>query len=320
MTGSITLTIATLICIVLVYSCAQAQGPLPTFTGEGVLNGKATYLPKPQYPEAAREAKVGGIAVVNVTVDENGDVSSAEIVQAAPLLVQAVLDAAKAAKFPKKADHGFLIYAFAAPGVKMPTIHASAGNWYNTGMILQAVDLAPTLRLFEPETLLNLLPDDWTAERAAVARLGELKDVELKTSLLPTPTRRVIGDRVTVTTVSPEKQNTLESNAIVGSLIQSIMGRLGSRPTDLWLFDLGIQVTNALNRADSRDPSQRAASADLLRTFMKEPVPPGLSKELNPILAKLASEIEKGILTDEDKVASAETLTKIMNTIGFQDH
>src|SRR5258705_7804948 len=52
----------------------------------GVLNGKAISLPKPQYPPIARQAHASGTVVVQVTIDENGSVISAQAVSRHPLL------------------------------------------------------------------------------------------------------------------------------------------------------------------------------------------------------------------------------------------
>ena len=38
----------------------------------GIVNGKATSLPKPMYPEAAKAAKVEGMIGVDVEIAENG--------------------------------------------------------------------------------------------------------------------------------------------------------------------------------------------------------------------------------------------------------
>lgn len=48
----------------------------------GVVNGKATRLPKPEYPDSLREAGIEGMVAVNVTIDETGTVidARAEIV------------------------------------------------------------------------------------------------------------------------------------------------------------------------------------------------------------------------------------------------
>ena len=87
----------------------------------GVLNGKAISLPKPQYPPVARMAKASGTVVVQVTVDENGNVISANAVSGHPLLQAAAVAAARGARFsPTKLSGqpvkvtGIIQYNFAA--------------------------------------------------------------------------------------------------------------------------------------------------------------------------------------------------------------
>lgn len=65
----------------------------------GVLNGKATSLPAPEYPAIARQAKASGTVVVQVTIDEYGNVTAAKAVSGHPLLQQAAVNAAQQAKF-----------------------------------------------------------------------------------------------------------------------------------------------------------------------------------------------------------------------------
>ena len=65
----------------------------------GVLNGKAISLPKPNYPPIAKAAHAAGTVVVQVTIDENGNVISASAVSGHPLLINAAVSAARSAKF-----------------------------------------------------------------------------------------------------------------------------------------------------------------------------------------------------------------------------
>jgi protein TonB len=87
----------------------------------GVLNGKAISLPKPAYPPVARAAKASGTVVVQVVVDENGNVTSAHAVSGHPLLQAAAVAAAHSAKFsPAKLSgqpvkvNGVITYQFVA--------------------------------------------------------------------------------------------------------------------------------------------------------------------------------------------------------------
>lgn len=88
-------------------SNAMEPPPIPSATvnsnsktvSGGVLNGKATSLPKPAYPPAARAVRAEGSVSVQVLVDESGSVVSASAVSGHPLLRPAATAAARGAKF-----------------------------------------------------------------------------------------------------------------------------------------------------------------------------------------------------------------------------
>jgi periplasmic protein TonB len=73
--------------------------PVPKQISGGVLNGKATSLPKPPYPPAARAVRAAGAVSVQVLIDESGNVVSASAVSGHPLLRAAAVQAARSAKF-----------------------------------------------------------------------------------------------------------------------------------------------------------------------------------------------------------------------------
>ena len=96
---------------VLIAMQAQAElppPPPPPFKGVsprhivisgGVLNGKAVSKPQPVYPPIAMAAKAQGTVVVQILLDEEGKVLSANAVSGHPLLQQAAVAAARTAKF-----------------------------------------------------------------------------------------------------------------------------------------------------------------------------------------------------------------------------
>lgn len=75
------------------------QKNLPKVISGGVLNGKATSLPKPPYPAAARAVNASGFVSVQVTVDIDGKVITANAVSGHPLLRPAAVAAARSAQF-----------------------------------------------------------------------------------------------------------------------------------------------------------------------------------------------------------------------------
>lgn len=108
-----------------VNSTSNTNTPVNSADGKtingGVLNGKAISLPQPAYPPIARQAHASGTVVVQVVVDEKGNVISATGVSGHPLLRAPAIVAARAAKFaPTKLSgkpvkvSGVLTYNFAA--------------------------------------------------------------------------------------------------------------------------------------------------------------------------------------------------------------
>ncbi len=73
--------------------------PVPKMISGGVLNGRATSLPTPPYPPAARAVRASGSVSVQVVIDENGHVISATAVSGHPLLRAAAVAAARGARF-----------------------------------------------------------------------------------------------------------------------------------------------------------------------------------------------------------------------------
>lgn len=88
----------------------------------GVLNGKALSLPKPDYPAEAKAAGAEGVVVIQVTVDEQGNVTEARAISGPKMLQEVSVNAALQAKFsptllqgePVKVT-GVIVYNFGRP-------------------------------------------------------------------------------------------------------------------------------------------------------------------------------------------------------------
>lgn len=97
------------------------ETPKPFRQTLGVINGKAISLPTPPYPSAAQAVRAGGQVSVQVSIDEEGRVTSAKAVSGNPLLRSVSETAAKSARFsqtflsgqPVKVT-GVIIYNFVA--------------------------------------------------------------------------------------------------------------------------------------------------------------------------------------------------------------
>jgi TonB family protein len=73
--------------------------PVPKKVSLGVINGKASRLVTPPYPAAAKAVRAAGAVNVSVSIDVNGNVTSANAVSGHPLLRAAAEQAARASKF-----------------------------------------------------------------------------------------------------------------------------------------------------------------------------------------------------------------------------
>jgi TonB family protein len=98
----------------------------------GVINGKTINLPKPEYPSAAKAVRAAGAVTVQVVVDENGNVISAQAVGGHPLLQQAAVAAARQAKFQPTLISGsavkvtgLIVYNFVMPTDSQPQINVT---------------------------------------------------------------------------------------------------------------------------------------------------------------------------------------------------
>jgi TonB family protein len=82
----------------------------------GIINGRATFLPKPIYPQAAKDFCIGGKAEVEVLVDESGNVIEAKAISGDELLRESSVEAVKKAKFNSSHSNvktrGIIVYNF----------------------------------------------------------------------------------------------------------------------------------------------------------------------------------------------------------------
>jgi TonB family protein len=94
------------------------RGPISA----GVLNGKALSLPRPEYPAEAKAAGAEGVVVIQVTIDEQGNVTDARAISGPKMLQEVSINAALQAKFsptllqgePVKVT-GVLVFNFGRP-------------------------------------------------------------------------------------------------------------------------------------------------------------------------------------------------------------
>lgn len=78
---------------------SPAPRPILKPVSGGVLNGMALTLPAPAYPETAKRMRIAGTVIVDVVIDEDGKVISAEASSGPVTLREAAAKAARRARF-----------------------------------------------------------------------------------------------------------------------------------------------------------------------------------------------------------------------------
>jgi TonB family protein len=188
---------------------AFAQKP-ETLSG-GLLNSKATALPKPVYGQAAQAVRASGEVKVQVMVDENGDVISASAVSGHPLLRQAAEQAARLAKFattmiagqPVRVQ-GIIIYNFVLPV-----------NWHYVGLNLgdAEAEIEDTEKLTRAVNELRaLFPDETKALQAVIANFEK------------------------------DEESGRSQTAAIVQVINSLQAKISAQAEDYWRFELGLTI------------------------------------------------------------------------------
>lgn len=146
---------------------AQTTAPIPKTISGGVVNGKARNLAAPAYPAAAKAVNASGAVNVQVTIDENGSVISANAISGHPLLRAASEKAAWESKFsptllqgqPVKVT-GIIVYNYVMP---MP--------WVQVGYELSLAEKSLSFKGYPISSIDGSFPADWTEEKANLEKM-----------------------------------------------------------------------------------------------------------------------------------------------------
>ena len=206
-------------------SAGEGTAAIPKQISGGVLNGKATRLPKPAYPAAAKAVRASGAVNVQVVIDEEGGVVSATAVSGHPLLRAAATEAARQAKFSPTTISGqavrvtgVIVYNFTLP--KEPTAPQESEKMISMGLVMFL-------------TALKDIPGD--EETAQILR--ELGD-ELPAA---TSAQKEQFDRLARAKSAGEKAKITDE--ITASMRRDLTG------TEAWMFDLGKLWGGAIGQA-----------------------------------------------------------------------
>ncbi len=287
----------------------------------GVVNGKAITLVKPAYPAAARAVEAQGAVNVKVTIDEEGNVISAEAVSGHPLLQAAAVQAAQQSTFKPTflsgqavKVTGVIVYNFIAPD--------RATNWVKIGYDLTNVQHAPSLIFLNTNSIDKVFQIDWTTEKEQLKRLAEIKQTEssnltqsgvtserkISETTEKRPDGTIVKKVITERAVKTDNENNPEQVAISQSLIASLQSRLGGDELNLWRFNTGVSLSQALSR--QRFTNERERVLDSLRSQIQS-APGEVSADYIADLQKILTILEMPKPTADERSQIGQFLGKL---------
>ncbi len=242
----------------------------------GNIKRKAVNLPKPIYPREALEAGADGIVKVEITIDAEGNVVTANLISGHLLLKNVAEETARQTKFksietgdPNARETGIITYSFAI----------EKASWLRIGYDLQVVQNAVPLRPFNIPRIARTFAPDWTGELEMLGKLGEMRRVEIETQGDTIPNDRPAFVRKTETTSNSSTQTvkgtimlpilnppSRERITLSQNLIAALQSRLANDQPSLWRFNLGLNLINAINVY--RNPNTRTDAVVILQQFV----------------------------------------------------
>jgi TonB family protein len=252
-------------------SNASAQEtPKPKTISGGVLNGKATSLPRPSFPAAARAVNASGAVNVQVTIDENGDVISASAVSGHPLLRQASEQAARASKFyPTKLEGqpvkvtGVIVYNFVLPM-----------TFNQIGYELSLAEKSKTITRYQISSIGGTFPKEWEDEKETLKKLDLYLNDQLQKNKSPEVSPPINADAgkparsknvLTISGAGPGSVDySLDDNSVtaIRQLQSNIENRLSVDENLLSSFRLGV-ILGKLKAEIESDEKTRANISEL---------------------------------------------------------
>ena len=286
-----------LACVTFVAGQEAAPKPLPKQISGGILNGKATSLPKPEYPASARAEKAGGQVGVQVLIDEEGNVISAKAASGPENT--ALRSAAEAAALRAK---------FSPTLLSGNPVKVSGVITYN--FVLMENDLDEGMKAFMASTVLFLFKD-LVADPAKFTRALAEDDAELRSILKEAafdPDFPELEPLSKLESTPPARRVEL-----LESVLASMAGKLKAE-YPLWNFELGRAFSDVLTpvmlMAFETEPDVSKIDIGRIKKGLKvmkqmlANAPPDLSKD---VLTKLNALDE---FADRDDLMSEQEFEK----------
>jgi TonB family protein len=327
------LFLAILICLAVGTLPAQTAQPSPkTLIAKlGILNGKATSLPKPAYPAAAAKANASGAVTVNVTVDEEGDVIEATSDFENALLRNAAIAAAQQAKFAPymfqgkaRKVTGTLVYNFVAPKddlFDMSGVNDFLKTYRSTNAFSGIMDVPGQIEDGKYNDAINILDaligenakDEWALGYRALAYYYKndlaraLADANAALAVKPENTRALNVRAM----VERSRDQTALANRDFDSAIAISTRAITARPGSMDDYYYRAQTYRL------RGENEKAA-ADYRKTLQLTPGYTYAQKHLDEVTAKQPASVATKLTLNSDKEAKATQTSDVVKK--FKEH
>jgi TonB family protein len=284
-------------------------GPaVPRQISGGVLNGKATSLPKPSYPPAARAVGASGAVSVQVLIDENGDVISAAAVSGHPLLRAAAVEAARGAKFAPTQLNGSPVKVSGVITYNFVAALSPSGLGF---MVMFAERSGSFIYHTSPAALASQLPADWVEEKEILNSLSYEEPAigekpEPKPPAQPAPMEQkesnkqkftIKGD-INYSAASAGKPEKLDAKSIaaVANLHVMLEKRMAVNDRTAWNYEVGRALGALL--VDAEDGSKLASHVAKIESIV-ERAPESVSQTTLSNLKTFLASARAGSTKDE---------------------
>ncbi len=265
--------------ILFVTTAISAQQTTPKTISGGILNNKAIELPQPVYPAAARAVGATGAVTVAVTVDEQGNVISANAVSGHTLLRSTSETAARLAKFnptylsgkPVKVI-GTLVYEFFKTIV-----------WSSVGFALGDAELE-------------------------IDEIGKLESVSKDLARQFTDESQAI--KTVLENYAKDENSFRNQSAEIGQIINSLQNKLAGKNDNLWWFEFGL----AIGRIEASSYDEATLRENLSKlTGLKATLPEDFIERFSDTLDELAEIENKPTFTRKDKREIKKLIKQLWN-------
>ena len=285
----------------------------------GNVKSKVGFLPTLEYPREAISGDAEGQVSVQIAIDEEGNVTSANAMTGPQVLKSYCEQVAKRTKFriyrvdgqPSKTT-GELIYQF----------EIKKAGWSRVGADLTGMQLAFSLRYFPVAPIMKAFKSEWLDEREMLGQIARMKSDELekypreRATEIPTIQRQTVktangafmSSAISRGRMSVPNLPTPERIAIFHRLTRSIRTRLADDALALWQFDLGVTLSSGL--AFYGNPNARADDVELVKGLIAR-APNGTSPAVLSDLKILAAKLELG----PGRMDSTNEIARLLNAI-----